>query len=145
MKKLTTNLMLATAALVVAAGAASAQTQALMTAQIPFEFRAGNQVMAPGTYQIDRLQSATAQPVFRLSNAHSGGSIMLLPQAPVDPRKQWAEGEPKLLFACTSGSCSLAQIWSGSESYAYKFRAPKPGQGETAVLREIPLQSGKGE
>jgi len=39
----------------VAGRVASAQT---MTAQISFEFRAGNQVMAPGTYQVDNPEHA---------------------------------------------------------------------------------------
>ena len=91
MKKLTTHLMIATAALVVVAGAASAQIQATMTAQIPFEFRAGNQVMAPGTYQVDDLATQTSIPLFRLANVHARRSIALLAQAAVDPQKdgQW--------------------------------------------------------
>jgi len=105
MKKLTTKVMIATAALVVAAGVASAQT---MTAQIPFEFRAGNQVMAPGTYQVDNLNTQTGIPIYRLLDVNSHRSIALLAQARVDPEKGWAAGNPKLLFACTSGSCVLA-------------------------------------
>ena len=140
MKKLTTKLMIATAALVVAAGAASAQT---MTASIPFEFRARNQVMTPGTYRLENLGTVT--PIFRLLNVTSGGSATLLPQAPVDPRKGWAEANAKLVCACTSGSCALAEVWDGSGSHAYTFHGPKLGKDETAVLREIPLQRDKGE
>jgi hypothetical protein len=142
MKNLTTRLLIATAALVVAAGAASAQT---MTAAIPFEFRAGNRVMAPGTYRVDDLRSVTGTSAFLLRNVRSGGAIALLSQAPVDPQKGWVAGNGKLLFACTGGSCALAQLWSGSESHAYKFRGSNLGKDETAVLREIPLQPGKGE
>jgi hypothetical protein len=143
MKKLTTRLMIATAALVVAAGAASAQT---MTASIPFEFRAGNQVMAPGTYGVQNLRTLAGTPIFRLLNVNSGELATLLPQAKDDPQKAWeAEGKPKLAFACTSGSCALAELWYGSGSYAYTFHRPKLGTDETAVLREIPLQPGKGE
>ena len=101
--------------------------------------------MAPGTYQIEGLQSVTGTPIFRLLNVNSGGSIALLAQAPVDPEKGWAAGNPKLLFTCTSGSCVLAELWSGSESNAYKFRGPKTDTDQTAVLREIPLRPGKGE
>ena len=145
MKKLTTNLMIATAALLVAAGAASAQIQATMTAQIPFEFRAGNQVMAPGTYQVDGLASQTSVPLFRLTNVHQRRSIALLAQAEDAPRKGSALGRPNLVFACTSGRCALAQLWSGSKSYAYAFSRRNLGKGEEAYLREIPLQPGKGE
>ena len=142
MKKLTTKVMIATAALMVAAGVASAQT---MTAQISFEFRAGNQVMAPGTYQVDNLNTQTGIPIYRLLDVNSHRSTTVLAQAQVDPEKGWAAGNPKLLFACTSGSCALAELWSGSESNGYVFPRPKLGKGEDAYLRAIPLQPGKGE
>jgi hypothetical protein len=141
MKKLTTKLMIATAALMAAAGSASAQT---LRANIPFEFRAGDRVMAPGTYSLDYSRLGGIQ-VFRLSNVHSGGTIALLPQAPVDPQKGWSEGDPKLAFACVGGSCALAEIWTGSESHAYTFHRSKLGGDVTADLREIPLQRNKSE
>ena len=145
-KKLTTRFMVATAALVVAAGAASAQTRLTMTAQIPFEFRAGNQVMAPGTYQVDNLNTQSAIGVFRLLDVHSHQTIAVVPQAPVNPQKTWvADGHPKLVFACISGSCALAELWDGSNSQAYTFHSPKTDTDQTAVLREIPMRPGKGE
>jgi hypothetical protein len=134
--------MIATAALVVAAGAASAQT---MTASIPFEFRAGNQVMAPGTYRVE-LSRPTGVPIFWFLNVSSGGQAILIGPVPGDPQKAWeAEGKPKLAFACTSGSCALAELWYGSGSYAYTFHRPNLGKDVTAYLREIPMQRGKGE
>ena len=143
MKKLTTNLTIAAAALVVAVGAASAQT---LTAEIPFAFRAGNQVMAPGTYRIDDLSGQTVTHVFRLSNMHSSQTAALIPQAPVDPKKAWnANGNPRLAFECGSGRCALAELWAGPGSHAYTFPRPKLGKDETADLREIPMQRGKGE
>jgi hypothetical protein len=88
----------------------------------------------------------TSSPIFRLLNVHSGGSIVLLPQAPVDPAKAWkAEGNPKLAFACASGSCALAELWDGSGSYAYTFHRAKPGKNEEASLRVIPMQRDKAE
>jgi len=142
MKKLTTRFMIAAAALVVGAGAASAQT---LNAQIPFAFRVGNRVMAPGTYQVDKLERQSSGPIFRLLNARLRRSAILLPQAQVDPQKGWAVGEPKLVFACISGGCALAEFWAGSESYAYAFARPKPGKDEDAYLRVIPMQRDKGE
>jgi len=144
MKKLTTKLMIAATVLVALAGAASAQIQPTMTAQIPFEFRVGSQVMAPGTYQVDSLDTSSIK-VFRLLDVHLRRPIVVLPQARVDPRKGSAAGTPNLEFACTGGSCVLAQLWSGSESYAYSFSRPKLGKGEEASLRVIPLQRNKGE
>ena len=144
MKKLMTKLTIAVAALVVTAGAASAQIQTTMTAQIPFEFRVGNQILAPGMYTVDRLVQSSA-PVFRLLDMHARQSVILLPQAKVDPKTGWVEGKAKLVFACAGGSCTIAELWAGSESYAYAFSRPKLGKGEEAYLREIPLQPRKGE
>jgi hypothetical protein len=142
MKKLTTKLMIATAALVVAAGAASAQT---MRAEVPFGFRAVDRVMEPGTYEV-RVSQTGGTPVFRIRNVHSGASIALLPQAPVDPKKAWAaSGEGRLVFACISGRCALDEIYSGSGSHAYTVHRPNLGTDEAAVLREIPIQPGKAE
>ena len=146
MKKLTTRFVIATAALVVVAGVASAQIRATMTAQIPFEFRAGKQIMAPGTYQVDRLATQTSVPIYRLLDVHSRRSIALLAQASVDPRTGWTEENAKLVFACTSGSCALAELWDGSVSHpAYTFYGPKLGKGEDAYLKVIPMQRDKGE
>jgi hypothetical protein len=142
MKKLTTKLMIAAAALVAAASAASAQK---LTAQIPFEFRVGNRVMEPGTYRVDASQ-VTSIPIYQLSNVHSHSSIVLLPLALVDPKKAWkAEGNPKLAFACTGGSCALAEIWDGADNYACTFHRPKRGGDEDASLRVISMQREKGE
>ena len=142
MKKLTTRFMIATAVLVVAASAASAQT---MTASIPFEFRAGNRVMEPGTYRVD-LSWLSGASVFRLLNVNSGGRAIVLGQAPADPKETWkASGQGKLALACTSGRCALAEIWAGSGSYAYTFHRPKLGKDEDAYLRVIPMQRDKGE
>ena len=142
MKELTTRFMIAAAALVVGAGVASAQT---LRASIPFEFRVGNRVMAPGTYEVDKLEIQSSGPIFRLLDRHSRQSAIVLPQAKVDPHKGWAEGKPKLVFACIGGGCALAELWAGSESYAYAFARPKPGKDEDAYLRVIPMQRDKGE
>ena len=142
MKKLTTRFMIATAALVFAAGAASAQT---MKVEIPFEFRAGHQVMAPGTYQVDKLDIGSSTKIFRLSDVHLRRSIVVLPQAQVDPPTRWAEGNGKLVFECVSGRCALAQLWSGSGSYGYTISRPKLGKNEDASLKVIPMQRDKGE
>jgi hypothetical protein len=143
MRKLTTRVLIATASLVVVAGVASAQT---MNAEIPFEFRAGDRVMEPGTYRVDNLSGRTVTPIFRLQNVHSHGSIVLLPQATAEPQKAWqADGNAKLVFACTSGSCALAEVWDGSSRPAYTFNRPNLGKDVTVVLRVIPMQRGNGE
>ena len=142
MKKTTTRLIIAVAALVVAAGSAYSQP---LTAEIPFAFRAGNQVLAPGTYRIDTVDR-TNSPIFRLLNVSAHRATVLMPQAPVDPKKAWrSSGDPKLAFACGSGRCALAELWAGPGSYAYTFRHPKLGKDESAALMEIPMHRDKSE
>ena len=144
MKKLTTKLMIAAAALVVAAGAASAQQ---MRADIPFAFRAGDKVMAPGTYRVGTLSKQTGARIFLLRNENSHRSVIVAAQAGVDPQKAWkTEGNAKLVFACGSGRCALAQLWSGeSGDPAYTFRRPKLGKDEDTQLTAIPMRRDSGE
>ena len=102
--------------------------------------------MAPGTYQVDNLSPQSGTPIFRLLEVRSHRSRVIVPQAKADPQQGWkAEGNAKLVFACVSGSCALAQLWSGAESYAYQFASPKLGKGEDAYLRVIPMQRDKAE
>ena len=144
MKKLTTKLMIGAAVFVVVAGAATAET---MTAEIPFAFRAGKQVLPAGTYRVDNEINRSITPIFRLTNLHSRRTATLVvPQAPVYPKTAWKhDGNPKMAFECAGGRCALAQVWTGPGSYAYTFARPSLGKGETAELMVVPMHRGKGE
>ena len=143
MKKLTTRLTIAAAALMVAAGAASAQT---LKAEIPFAFHVGNRIMEPGIYQVDNLATQSSSPVFRLLEARTHQVVIRMPQAAVDPEKTWTvTGSPKLVFACGDGRCDLAEVWAGSGSNAYTFRRPKLGKDYEASVTVIPMTRDKSE
>ena len=73
MKSLTTNCMIAVAALAAAAGSASAQ---VLKAEIPFTFRAGKALMPPGSYELN-LGAAPSRTFFILRNAQTKASVML--------------------------------------------------------------------
>ena len=141
MKKLTTKLVLAAAALAAGAGTLSAQSG---KADIPFQFHAGERVMAAGTYRVE-LTRIGGTSVFRFWNVDSNESATLLPQALVDPQREWTEGNATLAFTCTDGNCVLAEIWDGSGDFAYKFRHASPCGDEAAALREISIQPAKAE
>jgi hypothetical protein len=132
MTRLTTKLMIAAAALV-AAGAASAQT---MKADIPFAFQASGKVMAAGAYEVDLR--ATAGTVTMRS--WDKGGVVAMPIA----RRGGAVREPKLVFACVRGTCSLSQIWHGSGT-GLVFRTPKSDPREQASLAVIPLRPAAAE
>ncbi len=123
MTNLTKNILVAAAVLVVA-GVASAQT---VTADIPFAFRAGEKLMAPGTYQVSTVSAASGIAVFKLYNTDERAGVLAVPPVKNDPAKAWkADGKPRLVFLCGGSRCALAEIWrGGTETISYKFNLPK--------------------
>jgi hypothetical protein len=127
MKTLTTNLMIAAAALAVAAGTASAQT---IKADVPFAFQSGRTAMPAGTYTVS-MDSARG-----IVNIHSGDGaahVALLTTSRIGEGK---DSDPKLVFSCVAGSCTLSQAWSGQQGVNYSFATPKVSN-RNAVLLEI--------
>jgi len=141
MKSLTMNLMLATAALMVASTVASAQT---LKAEIPFSFQAAGKLMQPGTYMIT---SASGETWFELRNLDDHKSIVLPGGVREDAPKAWRQaGNGALQFACNDGSCALNRVWSGvSGDPAHVFARPKQENGKPATLAVIRLVSSQGK
>jgi hypothetical protein len=138
----TTRMMIAAATLVVAAGSASAQ---VMNAEIPFTFRAGGTVMAPGKYIIS-TSTAGGRPVYRVRSYQEPRSILLLPGAANDPQKAWvASGNPVLSFECGVGHCALATIWTGGSVAAYSIPHPKLGRDEPVHTALVVMRPEKGD
>jgi hypothetical protein len=140
MKRLTNCMTTAAAVLMVTAGVASAQT--LLKAEVPFAFHVGGRVMEPGTIHV-RLNRGNAA-IVTVHNFATKRSYIVLPKSTGDaPRKWIASGEPRLGFDCSTGTCILAQVWSG-EGRAYQFYGPKTRAGET-LLTEIVMKPDKGD
>ena len=132
MKTTTTRLMIATALLALATGVASAQA---LQANIPFAFRIGNKVMAPGNYRI----SISDHRIVALSNYDAKATALLLPSSSGDPSKEWkAKGDPMMTFECGVSRCELTRLWDG-ESPALNFAHSKVGPEQHAALTEIRL------
>jgi hypothetical protein len=135
MKSLTMKLTMAAAALAALVGVSSAQTS---RAEIPFAFRAGGAVMAPGTYHITEANSGK---VFQLMNTTAGNGMLLLKPPANSPPKAWlADGNPRLVFECGRGRCALVEIWNGQEK-TYKFPRPKLGRDEEARRVEVTMKA----
>src|SRR6185503_8946918 len=79
MKRTTTYVATAAAALIITAGTASAQS--LMKAEVPFAFNVGNKVVEPGTYRIGIVSPMTSNVVLRVDNVDTKSTHMMLPQA----------------------------------------------------------------
>ena len=82
------------------------------TAEIPFDFHAGNATHAAGTYSV--IKDVNLGPL-RLRNEDSGESIFLGIQGRED-----AKDAAQLSFRCYSGQCFLAAVWM-PETPGYTF------------------------
>jgi len=120
MKSVTMNLMLATAALMVASTVASAQT---VKATIPFAFQYKGKVMPAGTY---RVTDSGVNPWLEVANVRTREKTFMVPQAAVDPQKEWLSSPGGILqFTCRDGACVLTRVWTNSGKPARTFPGPK--------------------
>ncbi|HXB66809.1 MAG TPA: hypothetical protein VNY05_01090 [Candidatus Acidoferrales bacterium] len=130
MKNLTTKMMIAAAALVVAAGVAGAQT---IKAEVPFGFRVAGTVMPAGSYRVNANTSAGVA-LFTLTNEDTHHSIMTLPYAHNIQNK--GETAASLTFECSGSTCALVSLAPGSGD-SYKIWKPKMEKGEDSRLAVI--------
>jgi len=136
MKSSTINLVLASAALLVASAAASAQT---MKAEIPFPFEVAGTSMPAGTYI---LSSLNGELQFVLRN-DSHDSIFVKSQAGTDPQKEWRSSKAGVLeFVCGDG-CALTEIWTNLGHPAHNVGTSKAEAGRVHRVAVIRLATDK--
>ena len=136
MKNFTMLSMFAVAALTVAAGSASAQTQ-IYKADIPMSFRAGRAVFTPGAYSFDVQMNAAGHYTLLIRRADAKLVAMIIPVAGWDAPKAWRDkGNPVLEFLCVGQACSLRQLYSGHDVTTIGFAVPKlsPAAAERASI-----------
>lgn len=138
MKRWMMHSMMAAAAVLLAAGSASAQT---VMAEIPFAFQVGTKVMAPGTYQVQVERGAIASLVL-FRNLETKTSA-LAQFSPADAPKEWqARGTAMMRFACSGAQCVVREMWTGA-NHSYRFSGPKPGAD--ARIAEIAITAVKAD
>ena len=144
MKNFTTRMTIAAAALVAAAGMASAQT---MKAEIPFAFQVSGVVLAPGGYEVSLQYTPSGSHLLQFRNSDSRRSVLAMAVGAEDPHKDWtAAGGPKLSFVCGASQCSLAETWNAQPGEpAYRFSTPKLGKDEPRRVAVVPMRIEKGE
>jgi hypothetical protein len=135
MKRLTMNLMIAAAALAAVAGSASAQT---LNAEIPFAFRAGNKLMAPGSYRVT-VKRGSGSTMFHFQAADTGRGIMLAEHTAGDPPKAWRNTGARLAFECDASRCALREVWTGTGDRVYHFEGPRLGRDDDKRVVEVRL------
>ena len=139
MTTISVRLMIAAAALAVAT-TASAQ---ILTANIPFAFRAGNEVLPAGSYRID-IRNA-AGPIY-IVNYQAGRNAIVLPVAASNAPREWrANGEPVLAFECGLSHCALAQIWAGDQEPSLSIPRHRLGRDEQATVRFVHVSRTNGD
>jgi hypothetical protein len=130
MKSMTTKFMIAAAALTIASGVASAQQY---HADIPFAFRAGSKVMAPGHYKIG-VENGRAYVV--VSNTELKANSLLITSPGT---RSAADSKPTLAFACDGGRCKLASLSVGGGHTSMNFASPHASRNEIAAATETRL------
>src|SRR5882724_6641619 len=140
MKRFATKTLVMTAALAALAVGASAQS---MNAEIPFTFRAGDAVLAAGSYRI-HAPTANGSSVIRLTNNDTRKGIILMPHYRSDAPKA-SSGEPKLWFACAGSSCVLTTVWNGASHTAQVVGSPARAGKEIAETRVVSMTAVKSE
>ena len=141
MKKTTTRLTIAAAFLALAAGVASAES---LRADVPFAFRIGNKLMAPGSYLV-QITGATNN-VVTLRNATTKEIGLALPIALAEPSMEWkANGDAVLSFECGVDRCALTRIWSGGSAPADSLAHPKLAAGEQASVTLVRMSRANGD
>ena len=93
----------------------------MLTATVPFSFHVKGAEMPAGQYSVSRIATAGA-PVLHILNqkAHRGAIVMA--SGTVDTK---AGSPPRIVFRCTAGVCSLAEIWGATASPGVVFNQPK--------------------
>jgi hypothetical protein len=129
---------LAAAACAIAAGNAAAQTY---HAEIPFTFRAGTTMLAPGGYDIS-FKGATSGKYITLRSTESQKAIMVQTVSMTGEQKEGSV--PKLRFECGS-RCALQSMWVGGWPGAYKFQTPRLEPNETARVMTVELTRAKAD
>ena len=138
MKYFAIKSIVAVAALTVAGGIAAAQS---LKVEIPFSFRAGETMMAPGTYLFTPNPTSMHTAAIQVRRYGQGGGVMLLATAR-DAARQWVEtGVPKVQFDCMEGRCMLAKVWDGISRDAMETRMSKRELQENASLSVITLSA----
>jgi hypothetical protein len=138
MKTSTMHLLLATATMMVASTAASAQSA--LKAEIPFRFRVAGVAMEPGVYEVI---PTNAESHFLVRAVNHRAAVFVSPTIKENVPREWQKGRTGMMeFTCGAEACDLLRIWSGIPgNYARGFMTPKQ-EGEKvrglAAIRLVP-------
>lgn len=138
MKSLT-NLMLATALVMVASTAASAQ---VMKAQVPFAFQVSGKTLPAGTYDVSRV---VGEKGFLFRNVENHQAATVIAGANEDPQDTWKSLAGGVLqFEC-SDRCSLSRIWTHRGYPAHDVHVTRTPQEQPVRIAEVRMTATSGD
>ena len=88
--------------------------QNVETAEVPFDFHAGQSALPAGTYNVIKTGMSG---ILQLRNEDTRDSIFLSPQGREEANRNV---DPKLSFRCYGGDCYLSAVWM-PDSLGYTF------------------------
>ena len=107
-----TNRIAALAGMLVLTGTAAFAQE--MKLDVPFAFHTPNATMAPGTYLMTHVPSGTSTVVYRVRNAETGKSVLVVAPNRVSRKSGETNYAPKVDFQCAGEYCALATIYRPS-------------------------------
>ncbi|MBI4906815.1 MAG: hypothetical protein HY820_24515 [Acidobacteria bacterium] len=111
-----------------------------LKATIPFDFSASQKQMPAGTYTVSRMPGSGGSFVAVFRNVVTRKSAAVLAASELD-RNESAGRTAKLVFACTSGKCALAEMHAPGITNARRFVTPAPMAGEREHLVSVAFRS----
>ena len=112
--------------IVIAAGAAGATAHAQsLRADVPFEFKVGDQTMPAGSYKVTRLKSESTTVSYKVVGS---GKSAIRQAKTIEPD---SSQPPRMTFNCGPGGCALTELRNGVN--AAKF----PGASATNATEKI--------
>jgi len=138
MKRLMTN-MIAAAALVAAAGIASAQT---MEGKIPFAFRAGSREFPAGTYRVKLTTSNSGNSLIFITGAPAAKNLLAYTYRDGYAKTAWIDADRGVLvFRCAEERCTLSNLWMpGAGEQVFRVPAPAPRKDAPISVAEVVLR-----
>ena len=127
--------MLATAALLVASTAASAQT---LKVYIPFKFEAAGVTMPAGAYRIDRTDG---EAHFILRNSDVRATVAVTALASMEPEKDWKLSRGGVLQFEVRDGYRLRRIWTHTGYPVHEVALSKHNHGEAVHLATLRITS----
>ena len=109
-----TNRLMTIAAATLTLGVSAAYGQGQLTADVPFEFKAGGTTMSAGSYSVARIGTMGGAQLLRVREEKTHRAIGVSSAYRVNGKS--ADVSPRLVFACGPSGCELAQLWTGEST-----------------------------